>query len=235
MKAGIIFDYGGTLDTGGRHWARVFWSAYQRHQVPVSEQQFREAYVHAERFLGRTPVIQPSFTFRQVLAEKLKLQMEYLQPGTSTGVLQQTMLDELYSMVQAETARSREVLMRLKASWPLVLVSNFYGNLPTVLREFSLDGLFHKVVESAVVGVRKPDTRIFLLGAEALGLQPAQVTVVGDSLDKDILPASKAGFRTIWFRGESWGNESTVPEGTCQIASLEELITNKDSLFKTRI
>ena len=76
--AGYIFDYGGTLDTGGQHWGQVLWHAYERHHVPVSEAQFREAYVHAERMLGSQHIIQPDFTFRQTLEAKLRLQLEYL-------------------------------------------------------------------------------------------------------------------------------------------------------------
>ena len=75
---GYIFDYGGTLDTGGCHWGKMFWHAYQQASVPVSEPQFREAYVHAERTLGSTPIIRPDFTFRQTLETKLRLQLEAL-------------------------------------------------------------------------------------------------------------------------------------------------------------
>jgi len=232
MTRGLIFDYGGTLDTGGRHWAKVFWSAYQCHQVAVTEQQFCDAYVHAERTLGRTPIIQPSFTFRQVLAEKLRLQLAFLMPHKSTEKLQRIMLDYLYGMTQTETARSLHVLRQLNKQYPMALVSNFYGNLTTVLREFSFDGFFKSVVESAVVGVRKPDPCIFLLGAEALGLSPSEVMVVGDSLDKDILPAAEAGFKTTWLRVEGWGTEKTVPVHSQQIDSLEELITNKENIFR---
>ena len=52
MLKGYIFDYGGTLDTGGQHWGKVIWHAYERQQVPVSEEAFRDAYVHAERTLS---------------------------------------------------------------------------------------------------------------------------------------------------------------------------------------
>ena len=106
------------------------------------------------------------------------------------------------------TARSREVLMQLKEqNLPMVLVSNFYGNIAVVLQEFGFDGLFLSIVESAVVGVRKPDPRIFSLGVEALGLKPEDVLVVGDSMDKDIIPASKAGCQTVWFKGEGWTDD----------------------------
>ncbi len=205
MSKGYIFDYGGTLDTGGNHWGKVLWHAYQRQQVPVAEQQFREAYVHAERTLGRNPIIKPDFTFRRTLEEKLRLQLEFLNPSLLT--FHSPLLSDLYARTQAETAHSREVLLRLKARYPMVLVSNFYGNIAVVLHEFGLDGIFQRIVESAVVGVRKPDPRIFTLGVEALGMQPEEVTVVGDSIDKDILPARQAGCHTVWFKGEGWTDD----------------------------
>jgi putative hydrolase of the HAD superfamily len=106
----------------------------------------------------------------------------------------------------------------------MVLVSNFYGNIATVLKEFQLDGIFQSVIESAVVGVRKPDPRIFTLGVEALGLHPEEVMVVGDSIDKDIIPARKAGCQTIWFKGEGWTDDpvdESIPDRI--ITSLDEI------------
>ena len=221
MTRGYIFDYGGTLDTGGCHWGKMLWHAYQHVGVPVSEAQFRDAYVHAERTLGRTPIIRPDYTFRQTLEEKLRLQLEFL--GVPTDY-HSPLTSDLYADVLRHTAHSREVLQQLPQ--PKVLVSNFYGNMPTVLREFGFDGLFLHVVESAVVGVRKPDPRIFLMGVEALGLQPGEVTVVGDSMEKDIIPAKTAGCQTVWLKGEQW-NDDAVDEraADCVMSDLSELIT----------
>ena len=221
MIKGYIFDYGGTLDTGGHHWGKVIWHAYERQQVPVSEAQFREAYVHGERTLGKNPIIQPDFTFRQTLEKKLQLQLEFLHQEDYLSPL----LDDLYSRTQAETRKSREVLLRLKEQYPMVLVSNFYGNIQTVLGEFGLDGIFSQIIESAVVGVRKPDPRIFSLGVEALGLKPDEVVVVGDSIDKDIVPARQAGCHTVWFRGEGWTDDpvdESLPDRI--ITDLRELL-----------
>ena len=202
---GYIFDYGGTLDTGGQHWGKVIWHAYERQQVGVTEQQFREAYVYAERTLGRNPIIKPDFTFRQTLAEKLRLQLEFLfGRNEECGKWKEKLLNDLYERTKAETAHSREVLLELAQRYPLVLVSNFYGNIATVLKEFGLEGIFQAVIESAVVGVRKPDPQIFTLGVEALGLDAPEVVVVGDSIDKDIIPATKAGCQTVWYEGEGW-------------------------------
>ena len=203
MTEGWLFDYGGTLDTGGQHWGKVLWHAYERRQMPVTEQQFREAYVHAERTLGKNPIIQPDVTFRRTLEEKGRIEMAYLGL-TGYG---EAVVNDLYERTTTETAHSVEVLQTLRQRYPMVLVSNFYGNIAVVLREFGFEGLFDHIIESAVVGVRKPDPQIFTLGVEALGLKPEEVVVVGDSIDKDIIPAQKAGCQTVWFKGEGWTDD----------------------------
>ena len=219
---GYIFDYGGTLDTGGRHWGKVIWHAYEQQQIPVSEEAFREAYVYAERTLGKKPIIQSDDTFRRTLEEKIRLQLAYLKQ-----TYRSSLTDSLYEATVAETAKSREVLQRLGVQYPMVLVSNFYGNMTTVLKEFGFDGLFQAIIESAVVGVRKPDPKLFSLGVEALGMKPEEVAVVGDSMDKDIIPAQKAGCQTIWFKGEGWTDDAVDESIADQIITeLSELISN---------
>ena len=120
---------------------------------------------------------------------------------------QRAVVQHVYGLTKTETSHSREVLLKLREKYPMVLVSNFYGNIAVVLQEFGLDGIFQKIIESAVVGIRKPDPRIFSLGVEALGLKAEEVIVVGDSMDKDIIPASKAGCQTVWFKGEGWTDD----------------------------
>ena len=227
MVKGYIFDYGGTLDTGGCHWGKMLWHAYERVGVPVTETMFREAYVHAERMLGRNAIISQDDTFRRTLSKKIELELEYLLTayGLRVTAYGLPLTEDLYGLVRQHTQHSREVLTQLRQRYPMVLVSNFYGNMPIVLREFGLDGLFDRVIESAVVGIRKPDPQIFLLGVEALGLSPSEVTVVGDSMSKDILPAKSAGCHTVWLKGEGWTSE---PEDERQadhvITDLKELL-----------
>ncbi|MGL4328168.1 MAG: HAD family hydrolase, partial [Tannerellaceae bacterium] len=75
---GIIFDYGGTIDSNGMHWAEVLWKAYQEVKVPVSYEVFRDAYVHGERTLARVPIIKPEHTFLDVLKLKTEIQINWL-------------------------------------------------------------------------------------------------------------------------------------------------------------
>lgn len=229
---GYIFDYGGTLDTNGCHWGKVLWHGYERRNIPITEEQFRAAYVYAERTLGRTPIIQTDYTFKKTLSIKLRIEFEYLQDkglvGTNNFNIaseQSAILADLYENVKEETAKSRKVLLKLKEQCPLVLVSNFYGNLNVVLEEMGLNDIFDKVIESAVVGVRKPDPEIYQMGIDALGLNPDDIVAVGDSFDKDIVPAKKVGLHTVWIKGEQWDDsphDETLPDRI--ITSLDELV-----------
>ena len=172
--------------------------------------------------MGRTPIIQSDYSFHKTLEVKIRIEMEYL---CTSGAWQadeaeftrghKAVLEDVYSKVVEVTSHSREVLSQLAASYPMVLVSNFYGNISHVLEEFHLAEFFKDIVESAVVGVRKPDHRIFLLGVEALGLKPEECIVVGDSFYKDIEPAKKAGCQAVWFKGEGWTEQQydeTLPD-----------------------
>ncbi len=226
---GYIFDFGGTIDTAGCHWGRKMWQAYQEQKVPVTEDMFREAYVYAERTMGKKPIIMPDYTFYETLEQKLWLQFMYLnEQGVLVNSnfvlasLRSAVLQQLYDEVKTIIAKSKEVLLKLKEKYPLVLVSNFYGNMNVVLEEFELNELFDKVIESAVVKVRKPDPQIFVLGVQALGMKANEVAVVGDSYDKDIVPAHSIGCNTIWLKGKGWTNEEPT---TCVADKVIKLLT----------
>jgi putative hydrolase of the HAD superfamily len=210
---GIIFDYGGTIDSNGKHWAEVLWDAYVDNQVPVTKEDFRAAYVYGERYLATHPVIQPGDTFQKVLLAKTDLQINFLiEKKTLTKnrkSLQYSLAisNQCYNFVCSVLKNTIPVLQNLSNRYPLVLVSNFYGNLETVLKDFGVDLYFKVIIESAVVKLRKPDPAIFELGIKALGFQPEEVAIVGDSYEKDIVPARTLGCRTIWLKGPAWEEE----------------------------
>ena len=124
---------------------------------------------------------------------------------------------------------NKQVLEHLKqAGYPMVLVSNFYGNINQVLKDAEIDGYFKDVIESAVVGVRKPNPAIFALGVCALDLPASQVLVVGDTYGKDIIPAHKLGCHTLWIKGLQWEEkqvDESIPDGIIRnLSEMEEFL-----------
>ena len=271
---GIIFDYGGTLDTRGDHWSEVLWQGYEHFGIGVAadeevepgvsihKQAFRDAYVYGERALAVNPIVTPDFHFEDILREKLILELNFLagkelletgkddaekqaklrndSDASSESLLLSLSDSEIHQIavdmahyISAKTLdllqENKQVLEHLKQEgYPMVLVSNFYGNINQVLKDAGIDGYFKEVIESAVVGVRKPNPAIFALGVCALDLPASQVLVVGDTYSKDIMPAYKLGCCTLWIKGLQWEEkqvDESIPDGIIRkLSEMEEFL-----------
>jgi putative hydrolase of the HAD superfamily len=130
-----------------------------------------------------------------------------------------------YRQVLKTIDQSRSIVNRLRERFPMVLVTNFYGNMPVVLKEFGLENIFTEIIESSVVGIRKPDSKLFALGVKALGMNAEEIAVIGDSYKKDIYPAATLGCRTIWLKSVCWEDEPIKDghEPTFIIDNIEKL------------
>jgi putative hydrolase of the HAD superfamily len=226
---GIIFDYGGTIDSRGDHWSEIIYEGYQAAGLSVERNTFRDAYVFAERELARVRHIEPQHNFADLLLIKMRIELNWLAERdiiakADVEELAHKIADYCYNYARKCVEEARPVLQSLSEQYPMVLVSNFYGNVDSVLRDFDLRRYFNGVIESAVVGVRKPDARIFMLGVVALGLKPEEVMVVGDSLRKDILPAESIGCMSAWIKGRGWTADEDAATHPTQISGLQELL-----------
>lgn len=253
MKA-IILDYGATIDSNGKHWAEVLWDSYTQASLPVTKEQFREAYIYGERYLSMVSVITPEQNFFELMQVRIGIQMDYMmQNGMLTQEILETTLrmtsdGEIPIMDKAEilqhfvdymaglcydyarrcTLEAAQVVEYLSEKYDLALVSNFYGNLSAVLQDFGLLRCFKVVVDSTIAGVRKPDPQIFQVALEQLGYAAKEVTVIGDSFNKDIQPALSLGCQAIWYHGVSWDPETD--KGNDYQPSIDNLLQVYDML-----
>ena len=227
MNKVYLFDYGGTLDSCATHWFYVIAESWNRRFKnslghDLSDEKLREAYVFAERTLEREPLITPHDTFRDVLLKKLTLQADALEKSgevhfhtpVSKKLTVEDMTEELDDMTRECVSLSGDAIGALRnRGHRLFLVSNFYGNLRTVICDYGIADLFDDVIESAVVGIRKPSPEIFTLGVKTAGVAPEDCVVVGDSIKNDILPGRAAGCHTVWYRGKQW-DASVQPDAS---------------------
>jgi putative hydrolase of the HAD superfamily len=110
---------------------------------------------------------------------------------------------------------------------PIGVVSNASGQIEATLRRSAVcqvgDGAgvpVTCVIDSHVVGVEKPDPRIFGFALDALGLPPEKVAYVGDSVFMDVGGATAAGLRP--FHVDPYDD---FPHATHErIRSLDELL-----------
>lgn len=102
---------------------------------------------------------------------------------------------------------SREALRQLvEHGHTVAILSNSDGTVEEQLRELGVcqvgEGAgtpVRVIVDSAILGISKPDPGIFHHVAEALGVLPERCVYVGDTVRFDVLGARAAGFHPFHF------------------------------------
>ena len=77
------------------------------------------------------------------------------------------------------------------------VISNSNGSVAALLRDLGLGSALDFVIDSAVVGVEKPDPRIFRLALAAAGVAASEAAYVGDLYSVDVLGARGAGLDAV--------------------------------------
>jgi len=225
MKA-ALFDFGGTIDTNGIHWSEKFWDIYKKNNVNITKTDYEKAYIFAENNMGGQ--IKPGFGMKATLGKQIELQVLYLKnmqilKDCNYEVLTEGLTESCYNDVTVTVKEVKQYLGELKKNIVLGVISNFYGNLDSVLEEFSIKNYFSSVFDSEVIGLKKPDPQMFTYAVNEMDIQPEETWMIGDSYDRDILPAKTAGLKTIWLKGRSWKNEENTGYADFTITSLSEL------------
>jgi len=104
----------------------------------------------------------------------------------------------------------------------LACVSNAEGSVAAELDRSGLGQWFEVVIDSAIVGVEKPDPRIFAVALDQLGLSPADCLYVGDMVSVDMAGARSAGLGA--YHLDQLGLHSCATDDFGRIRSLTELV-----------
>jgi len=101
---------------------------------------------------------------------------------------------------------TRAALDRLRAGGlRLGVVSNSDGRVEEALAAAGLRDCFEVVLDSALVGVEKPDPAIFRAALDALGVAPGEALYVGDLYDVDVAGARAAGMEAVLLVPDTTG------------------------------
>lgn len=118
-----------------------------------------------------------------------------------------------------------------RAGARVAIVSNSEGQLDRLLTDVGLRGSIDLVVDSALVGVEKPDPRIFRFALEHFGVPAERALHLGDIYGTDILGARAAGIRCalVDLHGHLAGHHPDVPRVTSAAAVATALATYREA------
>jgi len=91
-----------------------------------------------------------------------------------------------------------DTLQKLKeAGFSMSVVSNSDGRVEQILSDLHLRKFFDQVFDSEILGVSKPDPRIFEIALKDLDLEASEVIYIGDVFYIDVWGANQAGLGCI--------------------------------------
>jgi HAD superfamily hydrolase (TIGR01509 family) len=205
--AALLVDFGGTLDADGSPWADRFLALYRQAGGEASAATFRSAFAASDDQLAQQAGI-AAMDYSQTVAAQSRLLAELLPDGAL--LIDGSCTRQFVTEARTLATRNRAALLALRQRFRLGVISNYQGNLVPCLMELGLDDLFDAVADSATVGARKPDPRIFELVLGQLDCAADQSWMVGDSPPNDITAAAALGMRTCWIAPQSRASEASV-------------------------
>lgn len=223
MDKAIIFDFGGTLDTNGIHWSVKFQETYKKFGVNFTTEQYNYAYVKADEDLKKNS--NTINGYKELLFKQTELHLKYMNPeNCDLKKLAEKVINDIMLDVDKCLEESKKIFEILKKVYRLGIVSNFYGNLDKVGKDIGFDKYMDVMIDSEVVGIEKPHPGIFSLALKELEVNPENTFVIGDSYERDIVPAKILGCKTIWLRNKSFKDSESTDSADYIVKSLGEIL-----------
>ena len=236
MLSVLLLDFGGTLD-GPLHWLDRFLAQYRAAGIDVTREELDGAFEHATRAGYRAGTVIRRFGMVDLIRFLVGNQVEFLAQegpqrlrarfGSSDAKGRHRTVEQIATGFIGATREgldaNRETLKALRRRFRIGVVSNFYGNLDRILQEAGMMKMINSITDSSQVGIFKPQPGIFEAALDGLGVPPAAAAMVGDSPEKDCVPAHRLGLTTVWYRAGGWGEGRHCASADYTIASFGEL------------
>ncbi len=195
---GLLLDFGGTLDSDGEHWLDRFYELYDEADIDVPREEIKRVFYRADALCCADPLVL-TLRLRPLMRHHVRLQLEALE--LASPAREDRLVEGFCSRTESILIRNASLLGRLGQRFHLGVVSNFYGNVAVLCEEAGLAPWLEVIVDSTRVGMSKPDPEIFWMALNKLGLKPDETIFVGDSYERDMMPARRLGMKTIWLKG----------------------------------
>ena len=219
----IIFDFGGTLDGNGIHWRDRFFYLIKKQIPALTWEQFEYAdhrsiadFVADERTKSRT------------LRESAETILSGINHYLPIGIIDLALTTEQFCQPAEEfLKRNRDFLEKLASSYRLGVISNNFGNTQGWCDEYELTPLLDTVIDSTVVGIEKPDPKIFYLALDEMGISSKNSVYVGDTFSDDVVGSNQAGMFSAWLVGtedKACPNPSLVDIFLSQLDTLTDFL-----------
>ena len=184
------------MDSDGMAWPERFFLLYRQAGIRAPQEACAKAFYRSDDALAsRFPL--DGLDLEQTVRLQVGCVIDELAPARPD--VAERVLRGFVDDSRRQLGKNKPLLERLRRRFKLGIVSNFYGNLEGLLAREGLGALFDVVADSGRIGAMKPDKRMFLHALSALGSEPEEALMVGDSLARDMRGAEALGMPHAWL------------------------------------
>ena len=220
-KQHIFFDLDHTLWDFDKNSALTFQKLFERHDIPLSLKVFLEVYEPIN--LNYWKLYREEKIEKEVLRfSRLDDTFKALNLSISSHLIH-ILSDEYITYLSTFNnlfEGTLEILEYLKPKYKLHIITNGFKEVQQgKLKKSGIAPYFKTVTNSEIVGVKKPNRKIF---HHALALANSDIDaslMIGDNLEADILGAKNMGMDALCFNY----HKAKIPEGIIAIKKLSEL------------
>ena len=236
----LVFDFGGTLDGNGIHWLERAYQFIRERHPEITREAFDAAdkatitefalgdasheWSYQDGSMLPVGAIASEYAARCNLRETTEAIADGIYKRLGLSEKMKEAYVEWFCTGAAENLeKNRRWLETLHGTYQLAVISNNFGNTRGWCDEYELTPLLGAIIDSTVLGVAKPDIRIFEAALSELGVSAAHAIYVGDSYSADMVGGKNAGMWTAWLVGNE---EKVCPDPTVvdvQLSHLHEL------------
>ena len=215
----ILFDFGGTLDGNGLHWRERAYRFIQRKFPHVTREEFDRAdRASVAKFVA-------SGDGRRC---NLKQTADAIFTGIYEGLgldsrTRDVFLHEFCRDAEKSLHRNRQWLAALQANYRLGVISNNFGNTKGWCDDYVLSPLLEVIVDSTVIGIKKPDGGIFRAALSEMGVSASEAIYVGDTYLDDMVGAKSVGMWTAWLVGDQLDTCQESSAADFRLSRLQDL------------
>ncbi len=130
-----------------------------------------------------------------------------------------------YPDVSSPVQGAGKVVEKLSEKFVLGIITNAFPDVQYhKLEGIGVRKFFQIILVSEEIGMRKPDTAIFLRAANLLRKEPFECLFVGDSYNTDIIGAKKSGMKACWFNCDNKQVHDEAVKPDLEITTLSQLL-----------
>jgi HAD superfamily hydrolase (TIGR01509 family) len=138
--------------------------------------------------------INPDSEYYSWAAKQLDISKDYIEKAVQNIIL------NLYEL------RDPDILPQISSKFPalkLAIASNHITAIQDCLKNNNISHLFHTILISGEVGVKKPEQKFYEILAERLEEKPNEILFI-DDLEVNVNGAKKLGYLTMQYKAEKY-------------------------------